>query len=151
MKAAYLSVCVLLSVLSGCQTAPQAPLASNDFTFNASKTKTKEAIITTYLPRNYQIVKDSEFQLVMDRPANDNFMAQMVFGSKFNSVPNARLILTLVGDNPTHVHSQLQIITNPGSGFENAMSIDNNADGRATVCSIHGCGKNLLPKRNDKF
>lgn len=120
-------------IVTACQTTPSGPLAPNDFTFNAPRAKTKEAIVAAFLPRNYQIVRDSDLQLVMDRPVNDNFGAQLLFGSKFNGVPNARVMLTFLGDNPTSVNARLFIVTNPGSGFEQQTDITNNADGRATI------------------
>lgn len=83
---------LVVIVLAGCQATPTGPLAPLDYTFNADKTQTKEAIIATFLPRGYQIVRDSQFQLVLDRPANDSFGAQLLFGSSFNGAPNARPI-----------------------------------------------------------
>lgn len=125
---------ISLVFISGCQTT-QGPLATNNFTFNADKTRTKEAIIATFVPRGYQIVKDSEFQLVMDRPANDSFGAQLVYGSQWNSIPNARVILTITGSKPTNVNSQIQVVTNPGSGFERVNDVSNHAESRNTIAA----------------
>lgn len=123
----YWIVAALALLLCGCQTAPTGPLAPNNFTFNASRQTTKESIVSVYLGRGFQIVRDSDLQLVMDRPANDNFTAQLLFGSQWNGVPNARMSLTFLGDNPTQVNAQLSIVTNPGSGFERVMDVTNNA------------------------
>ncbi|GAJ94355.1 hypothetical protein [Rhizobium rhizogenes] len=133
MKIRTFAVLALSVALSACQTAPATPLAPQDFTINASKLKTKEAIIATFLPRNYKIIRDSEFQLVLDRPANDNFGAMLLFGSKFNGVPDARVTFTITGDNPTQVNSRLELVTNPGSGFEQVTDINGNSDARAAL------------------
>lgn len=119
--------------LLGCQSTPQKPLEPVDFTVHASKLKTKEAIISTFIQRNYRIVTDSEFQLVLDRPANDNMMAMVLLGSDFNRVPNARVTFTITGDNPTQANARLEVVTNPGSGFERVMDVSNNAEGRAQI------------------
>ncbi len=42
-------------------------------------------------------------------------------------------MLTFLGNNPTNVHAQLFIVTNPGSGFENSTDISGNREGRATI------------------
>ncbi|RWL80669.1 MAG: hypothetical protein EOR67_30975 [Mesorhizobium sp.] len=86
--------------------------------------------MSAYLGRGFQIVRDSDLQLVMDRPAKDNFGAQLVFGSQWNVVPNSRLSLTFLGNNPTQVNAQLAIVTNPGSGFEQVTDLTNNASAR---------------------
>lgn len=140
-------VIALLSLLflASCQTA-QGPLATNNFTFNADKTRTKEAIIATFLPRGYQIVKDSEFQLVLDRPANDSLGAQIVYGSQWNSVPNARVVFTITGNNPTNVNSQIQVVTNPGSGFERINDVSNHAESRSTIAASMEQAKTKLGK-----
>ncbi|RWM26883.1 hypothetical protein [Mesorhizobium sp.] len=86
--------------------------------------------MSVYLGRGFQIVRDSDLQLVMDRPAKDNFGAQLVFGSQWNVVPNSRISMTFLGDNPTQVNAQLAIVTNPGSGFEQVTDLTNNASTR---------------------
>lgn len=125
----------MLIVLTACQTPNSGPLPSQDMTINASKVQTKEALIKAFMPYNYRIVRDSDFQLVLDRPANDNFAAMMLAGSRFNGVPNARVTFTITGDNPTQVSSRLELVTNPGSGFEQAMDLNSNADGRRAVAT----------------
>jgi hypothetical protein len=126
----YWIASAFLILLAGCQAAPSGPMAPNNFAFNAGRQTTKEAIVSVYLGRGFQIIRDSDLQLVMDRPANDNFGAQLLFGSQWNSVPNARLSLTFLGDNPTQVTAQLAIVTNPGSGFERVTDLTSNANAR---------------------
>lgn len=133
MKSKAVAVFTALLLLTGCQATSKVPLSPSDFTISASKVKTKEALIGSFLPKGYQITRDSEFQLVLDRPAKDNLAAQVLLGSQFNSVPNARVTLTITGDNPTQVNSRIAIVTNPGSGFEQVMDLDQNADARSAV------------------
>lgn len=137
-------LCCLLLPLAACQAAPQEPLPPNEFVFPAGKTQTKEAIIATFLSQEYQIVRDSEFQLVMDRPVRDDFAASFLFGSQWNSTPNARVAMTFLGENPTRVTTQVQIVTNPGTGFERVTSLDQNRNWRASVANGMGMAGSLL-------
>lgn len=122
-----------LIVLAGCQTAPTGPMPTNTFTFNADRQTTKEAIVSVYMQRGYQIVRDSNLQLVLDRPANDSFGAQLLYGSQWNGVPNARVTLTFLGDRPTSVTSQIAVVTNPGTAFERVNDLSNNYEGRQQI------------------
>lgn len=130
MRGKIAAVALMGVLVAGCQTTSNEPLPSNSFTFNSSKQVAKEAIVSTYMSRGFNIVRDSDLQLVMDRPASDNFGAQLVFGSNWNSVPNARITATLLGDNPTKITVRQAIVTNPGTGFERVMDLSQNPSAR---------------------
>ncbi|WP_143749113.1 hypothetical protein [Mesorhizobium sp. WSM3868] len=138
------SALAAIVLIAGCQTAPTGPVPPNNFTFNAGKQATKEAVVSAYLGRGFQIVRDSDLQLVMDGPAKDNFGAQLVFGSQWNVVPNSRISMTFLGDNPTQVNAQLAIVTNPGSGFEQVTDLTNNASARQQLQIGMSQAKTLL-------
>ena len=138
---------ILLLFLVGCQTqANQTPAKPLDYVVNAEKVKTKEAIIATFLSNGYQISKDSEFQLALDRPAENDFAAQLLLGSDFNRVPNARVIMTFLSDNPTKVNARMQVVTNPGSGFEKPLDVSNNHKGREKIFGYMQQVKSLVEK-----
>lgn len=130
MKIKIAAAAVAMLAIAGCQSTPAGPLAPNSFTFNTSKQEAKEAIVAVYMGRGFLIVRDSDLQLVMDRPASDNFGAQLLFGSQWNGVPNARLTMTFLGDNPTQVTVNQSIVTNPGSGFERVTDLSQNPHAR---------------------
>ncbi|WP_295810323.1 hypothetical protein [uncultured Nitratireductor sp.] len=130
MRGKIAAIALVGVLVAGCQTTSNEPLPSNSFTFNSSKQVAKEAIVSTYMSRGFNIVRDSDLQLVMDRPASDNFGAQLVFGSNWNSVPNARITATLLGDNPTNITVRQAIVTNPGTGFERVMDLSQNPSAR---------------------
>lgn len=121
---------VLAVGLAACQST--APMPSNVFSFDASRQATKDAIVSTFLPKGYQVTKDSDFVLALDRPA-DSATAQLLFGSGWNETPNMRVVLTITGDKPTRVQSAVQIVTNPGSGIERITDVSNNAEMRAAI------------------
>lgn len=109
---------ILSVVLSACTTSSiDIPDRPTSFTFEASKLKTKEAIVSSFTSRNFQIVSDSDFQMVMDQQQHSPG-AVFSHGSQFNGIPNGRVLIVLTGDNPTEIRTRTQIITNPGSGFE---------------------------------
>ncbi|MBO6511876.1 MAG: hypothetical protein JJ979_25905 [Roseibium sp.] len=130
--AKFISALFFSLLLVGCQTTSQQ-LATNSFKFEAEKMQVKEAVVATFVSRGYQVSNDSDFILAFDRPIDNNFAAQMLLGSTFNSVPNARVTFTFTGSSPTTVVSNLSAISNPGSGFEKTVDMNNNADGRAVV------------------
>lgn len=116
---------IIFSLL-GCQSS-QNNLYSMNFTFNSTKIETKDAIVSIFLSEGYWISKDSEYILAFDRPAND-FMLKFLFGSKFNGTPNGRIVFTITGNKPTSVNARIQIVTNPGSGFENITDLTDNVE-----------------------
>lgn len=121
--------------LGGCQSTSAAPLAPQDYQVAASRSRAKEAVITTFLPRGFSIVRDSDYLLVLDRPASDNFAAQFLYGSRFNGTPNARVTMTFVGDNPTTVMTRIALVTNPNSGFEQITDLNGAAGPRAEIAT----------------
>lgn len=140
--AATIAGLIGLMLLTGCVATPNLPPLT--FSFPASRDDTKGAIIAAFSQRGYQITRDSQFQLVMDRPIRGNIGASLVFGSQFNAVPNARASMTVLGDNPVTVTVNLSVVTNPGSGFEQVTPADNNMDGRAQVGMMMQTAQNLL-------
>ncbi|MBV2143501.1 hypothetical protein KUG47_08320 [Falsochrobactrum sp. TDYN1] len=145
MKRKTLVSLVPILVLSGCLNIP-GNLPANEFTFNASNSSTKKAIIKTFRSRNYRIVRDSKSQLVMDRPAKDSVRARLIYGSKRNTVPNARVLLTITGNKPTKVNSMAQIVTNPGSRSERITDVSQNAEAREAIAR----GMDQVKKQLDK-
>lgn len=134
-------------MIGGCQATPATQLEPSTFLFPSSRTQTKEAIIGTFLEHGYQINRDSEYLLAMDRPA-DSFGARFLYGSNFNGTPNARVTMTFLGDKPTEVHTAIAIVTNPGSGFEQISDISGNADARASIA--RGMALALTRSENSK-
>lgn len=120
--------------LTSCQTDTknQKPLSPIDYDFDAPKQKVKEQIIRTFGEHGYVLNKDSEFQLVLDKPASE-FSAKLIFGSELNGTPSYRVTLTITGENPTHVSTQIAIITNPGTGLEIPHNFTNDRNARDVI------------------
>ena len=133
MRVFRYAILVAMLLVAGCQSTPQGPLPTNQFVFDASKQKTKEAIVSIFISRGYQITRDTDFLLVLDKPASDNAAAQFLYGSEWNGTPNARVVFTITGDAPTTVQSSIQIVTNPGTGMERITDMNQNADARTRI------------------
>ncbi|WP_420406940.1 hypothetical protein [Hoeflea sp.] len=118
--------------LGACQAVPPAPPLA--VTYEATNEATKNALVTAFSSAGYQIRRDSQFQLVFDKP-NTTFAATMLYGSNFNGVPNSRVTLTITNSQPTRVNVAIAIVTNPGSGFENASDFSQNPEAQAAVSS----------------
>lgn len=126
-----MAVCV---AVASCGTPDTSPLPPNRFVFAENNKVTKDKLVSAFTSVGYQIKKDSDYQLMFDKPAT-NFGAQLLFGSDFNRTPDARVTLTIIGSRPTTVASSVAIVTNPGSGFEQATSLDSNRDVRQTIAT----------------
>lgn len=126
--------------LSACQSTPPtaSPLAAMpplQYAFDASKAEVKQAALAVLLPRGHMVVRDTDLTLVTEKP-DPSFAASFAFGTRFNSVPNARLTLTLVGDKPVTVHVGMQYVANPGSGYERAVDMSQNPQLRGQLGEI---------------
>src|SRR5213082_3498511 len=70
------------------------------------------------LNHGYNLTSETESRLVFDRPM-DNPMAGAVFGSEYDSIPNARITYTIAErGGAIRIVSDIRAITNPGSAFE---------------------------------
>lgn len=88
----------------------------------------KSAIVNRMVNGGYRITKDTPYEVAFDRPVQ-NIAAQVLLGSKYDSQPNARvsyMIATIGAD--VRVVSDMAIITNPGSGFEQRTEMNNSQD-----------------------
>lgn len=102
------------------------------FEIAAPREKVREAIVSEALGAGYQLVRESDLQLVLDRPT-DNVAAMVLLGSKFNRQPNARLNIVTTGTAPVRVDVSPSMVTNPGSGFEQVHDFSGNLDARQSI------------------
>lgn len=70
------------------------------------------------LNRGFDLRKDTNYQLVFERPITDIFTAAL-FGSQYDHTPNARITATQAASpKSVRVIVDLAVVTNPGSAFE---------------------------------
>ena len=88
----------------------------------------KSAIVNRMVNGGYRITKDTPYEVAFDRPVQ-NIAAQVLLGSKYDSQPNARvsyMIATIGAD--VRIVTDIAIITNPGSPFEQRTEMNNSQD-----------------------
>lgn len=125
-------VCVAaFALLAGCATPVVHQTASGkpEVTIDTENViGVKEALVSRMINRRYNLISDSDYQLVFDRPI-ENFLAGALLGSRYDSTPNARITYTLaVGTDSVRIVADLAIITNPGSAFERRMEMNSVKD-----------------------
>ena len=88
----------------------------------------KESVVSRMINRGYNLIRDTDYQMVFDRPI-DNVWAAAFWGSRYDGIPNARITYTFaVGTDTVRVVADLAIITNPGSAFERRSLEMNDAE-----------------------
>lgn len=127
-------IIVLISgfVLAGCMTAPvrlNTPSGKPEVTISATtKKKASDAIINRELSKGWDLKSQSDSLLVFAQK-NTSFGAQLLFGSKYDTVPENRITFTLVEtDNAIRLLVKNEMVTNPGSAFENITDMTSNAE-----------------------
>ncbi|MDR6659734.1 hypothetical protein J2W51_002304 [Tardiphaga robiniae] len=126
MKLGILVAVMAALSVSGCQTAQPPSTASGkpEVTIHAPVAKIKALMITNALNKGLSITKDTEYLLQFDRPTQ-NMGAAILLGSKYDSVPNERYILTFApAGEETRVVASAMFVTNPGSGFERITPVN---------------------------
>ena len=112
--------------LGACQTAQPPSTASGkpEVTIHAPVAKVKALIITHAMNNGMSLTKDTEYMLQFDKPT-DNLGAAVLLGSRYDSVPNERYVITFapMGEE-TRVIASAMFVTNPGSGFERMTPVN---------------------------
>ena len=121
--------------IAACTPVDVASLPSNTFTFAKSKSATKDAFVPKFLARGYDIKSDSDYQIVFEKKSN-GLAAGILFGSRYDSTPAARITTTIVGSSPTTVTGKASIVTNPGSAFERVTDVSNNPEARGVFADL---------------
>lgn len=83
------------------------------------KTEIMEKFAAALSMDGWNIRSANNYQIVAGKPAS-NLLISALFGSRYDSTPESRMIFTFadVSGNCTYIGARLQIVTNPGSGFE---------------------------------
>lgn len=78
----------------------------------------KTAYVGTLTNFGYSMIRDTNFQIVMERPV-DNMMANVLMGSNYDPTVEARLTATFLEmGEQTRVMTDMGIVRNGGSAFE---------------------------------
>ena len=125
MKSLLRLVCLL--VFAGCVTVPPPATQSGRVELTVpgvtSTGCVKSQIISRLAGHGYSLRSETDHQIVMGKPA-DNIAASVLFGSRWDSTPESRAIITVLqsGGNVRVIVEDV-IITNPGTGMERRQAI----------------------------
>lgn len=133
MRRNIFNFCILLITLglAACATPIKHDTASGKVEATikgASKATVKDRLTDAMINKGYSVTKSDDTVISFDRPV-DNPMAAMFFGSRYDSTPNARVTFNLISKKGmVRVVADCQLITNPGSAFEQKTNVNNNAE-----------------------
>jgi hypothetical protein len=132
---------MVAGLLTGCQTAAEAPATASgkpEVTIKATTAAVKAKLLSLALDRRFNVTKDTEYLLQVEKPT-DNMGAAILLGSKYDSTPAERIVFTFapVGDSVRVVAASMYV-TNPGSGFEQLTPIDAGEGIQRTQSTLDG-------------
>ena len=90
-----------------------------------------EKVVAAATMDGFNIRNTSNFQIIMGKPVTNPLVAGALAGSRYDSTPESRLLCWTfadIGNNCTHIGIAVQIVTNPGSGFERIMDVSTGKD-----------------------
>lgn len=131
-------IVVLGGWLAACQGVQHnTPSGRPEVTIAAPAKDVKVAIVGTLTNFGYQLKRDSDFQVVMERQI-DNFMANVLLSSNYDPTVEARITSTFIDlGGQTRVTTDLGVVTNGGSAFESVTSVNNSGDSLGVQSLMH--------------
>ena len=136
MKLGYWSLVVVAVWLVTACTAPEQKLktaSGNPEIVIAGVTQKQviDQIVAIKLQKGMQIRSVNDYGVTVSKRIGESFMASLVYGSSYDSNPEARITYNVVEDgDAVRVYSRTEIITNPGSGFEKSTDVTANLAGQ---------------------
>jgi hypothetical protein len=129
---ARLTAALSLALFAGC-AAPPPPLATTsgrpEVTIaGASKKQVIDAIVAGALEKGSQVRSVNDYGVVLARRDDSNLGAAILFGSRYDAVPESRMHLNVVEvPGGIRVFGRAEMVTNPGSAFERVTDITRGA------------------------
>lgn len=113
--------CLLLGNVT---TAYAAKIYSVDIN-NVDKKETIECMVNELISHGFNIVTTNDYMIVCRKDVDD-FMARVLYGSRFNSTPESRMTINFaqIGNN-VKATAEFRVVTNPNSAFERSQVIEN--------------------------
>jgi len=126
-----LLLAMVLMMVSGCATVQPIRTGSGmpEVTIcGISKNEVMEKFVAGLSMKGVNIRNTNNYQIVVSKPV-DNPLIAALYGSRYDSTPEARVIFTFADvNNCIYIGARLQIVTNPGSGFERITDISRGKD-----------------------
>lgn len=125
---AFLTMGTLVLSLTACGTPVQHMTASGkvEEVFQGTPDQIKGPLVGMMSSNGFNMSKDTPYMLAFDKPS-DNIVANVLLGSRYDAVPNARVSFAFAPMGvTTRVIADVSIVTNPGSAFERITPANNN-------------------------
>jgi len=128
----FSGICILLLAFLRCATAPgprvQLPTGHPEVDIRGVDKKIViDSLANGYSASGFTIKTVNDYSLVVEK-ADPSLTSSILFGSRLSGTPNVRVIFNVAEAGAmTHVGAQVQMVTNPGSGFENLTDISASA------------------------
>ena len=127
----------IMGLLAGC-AAPQqqqrlaTPSGNPEIVVpNATRKAVIDRIVASKLEKGMQIKSVSDYGVVVGKKMDNNLMASLVYGSRYDSTPEGRITYSVVEvPEGIRVFSRTEIVTNPGSAFEQVSDVTQNVSGQ---------------------
>ena len=110
---------IALMALSGCATQAAVQTSKNPTVMiKAEKKAVMDKLVQWKIESGTMLKSSNEYMLVFEMPI-DNMMASLMYGSRFKSIPDARITYNLSQENEvTTVTGTFHIVTNANTGAE---------------------------------
>lgn len=124
----FIFICLLSSLVVGC-VAPQPRLNTASgkpeiLIPGTSKKQVIDKIVSDKLEKGMQIKSVTDYGVVATMKVEGSPMASFVYGSRYDSTPEVRITYSVVDSGYfVKVFSRVEMITNPGSGYERASDL----------------------------
>jgi hypothetical protein len=117
---------VLLIFIMGCATAKPLQTASGRpeiIIYNTTKKAVVDTLVSAFVPHGLQIKQMNEYNVVFAM-RDTSLRGAIFFGSKYDTMPEARVTFTFVETgNTVRVFCTAAMVTNPGSAFERVTDV----------------------------
>lgn len=140
----FSALLLCLGLLTGCvSTSRNGP--AHTFEFSQDKAAVKNAIINTYLAKGFIVIKDSEYLLVLDKPAKRTLGVLFLYGTAHNA-PRVRNTLTITETEKVKIYARIEGVLHPGRNFEQVIQADADPKARKELYEIMDAVKANLDK-----
>jgi hypothetical protein len=128
-------IVVVISFVAGCAAPPQrlaTPSGNPEIVIpNAARKLVIDKIVASKLEKGMQVKSVNDYGVVVGKKIEDSTMAAFLYGSRYDSIPEARITYNLVeAADGLRVFSRSEIVTNPGSAYERVTNITNSVSGQ---------------------
>lgn len=130
-----LIIAVFLSVVTGCATPPQrlaTPSGNPEIVIpNSTRKLVIDKLVADKLEKGMQVKSVNDYGVVVGKKVDSSFMASFLYGSRYDSTPEARITYNVVETRDgVKVFSRAEMVTNPGSAYERVSDITQNISGQ---------------------